>query len=158
MQYSFTFDKFKSDKDLEQEDQELLKSARKATKLAYAPYSDFYVGSAAKLSNGETIVGSNQENASFSATICAERVLLASLSAIYPKESVVTLAVSFLAPKGNHNKPISPCGICRQALLEHEINSKRLMRIIMSGQEGEVWVAHSAKSLLPLAFTNNDLS
>ncbi len=157
MQYKYNVEKFKTASDLEESDFALLNRARQATKLAYAPYSNFYVGSAAKLTNGEIIVGSNQENASFGVTLCAERVLLASLSAIYPKESISTLAISFLSPKGNHNNPLSPCGICRQALLEHELSAKQPLKIIMAGQDGEVWVIDSASILLPLAFTHQNM-
>ena len=158
MQYTINIEKFTSDKELVADDAALLARARQATKLAYAPYSNFYVGSAAKLTNGEIIVGSNQENVSYGATVCAERVLLASLSTIYPKETIQTLAVSTLKHNSDNNKPVSPCGICRQVLLEHENLAKHKIRIIMSGQEGEVWIVDSASSLLPLAFTEKDLN
>lgn len=158
MQYTFNIEKLSSDKELSADDLALLSRARQATKLAYAPYSNFFVGSAALLTNGEIIVGSNQENVSYGATVCAERVLLASLSTIYPKETIQTIAVSSLMHKSNNDKPVSPCGICRQVLLEHEKVAKHKIRIIMGGQEGEVWIVESASSLLPLAFTDDDLN
>lgn len=155
---NFTFDKFNSINELTPEDQTLLLQAREATQLAYAPYSKFLVGSAAKLYNEEIIRGSNQENASFTVTICAERALLATISTLHPKQPIKTLAVSYNNLNGKSNKPISPCGVCRQALLEHELVTKSPIRIIMSGLDGEVFIIASANDLLPFAFTSDDLA
>lgn len=142
-----------TDDELSAADLELLNQARSATQLAYAPYSNFKVGAAARLSGGGVVLGSNQENASYGATICAERVLLASLSVTHPSEHVTTIAISYNNIDGLNSKPISPCGICRQSLLEHEINHRHQLRIIMSGLNGKVWIVDSATSLLPLGFS-----
>lgn len=153
----FSMEQFDSSSELNADDLALLNAAKKATELSYAPYSNFLVGAAAKLTSGKTVVGSNQENASFGASVCAERVLLASLSVVSPKDKITTLAVSYKNLNGKDNKPISPCGICRQSLLEYEMHTGQTIRIIMSGQEGMVWILDSARSLLPLAFSNEDM-
>ena len=77
------------------EDAELLIKARAVTKQAYAPYSNFFVGAVAKLSNGETVAGTNQENASYPVGICAERVLLGNAATLFPGVSIDTMAISY---------------------------------------------------------------
>lgn len=154
---TFTLNKFTSLDKLDSGDQQLLSQAREATKLSYSPYSNFKVGAAAKLSNGEIVVGSNQENASYGATLCAERVLLATISTLAPLAHIITLAVSYTNSNGQDNRPISPCGICRQALLEHQMFHNQPFRIIMAGFSGEIWLVDSITSLLPLAFSSDDL-
>jgi cytidine deaminase len=142
--FEFSFEVYDGIDELNEDDQQLLNKARNATKNAYAPYSNFYVGAAAKLSNGEIAIGSNQENASFPVGICAERVLLGSVSSLFP--GVV---------KSDH--PISPCGMCRQTLQEYETRAGKAIRLILGGMEGKVYVIKSASQLLPLAFTSEEL-
>src|SRR5688572_8072994 len=149
---------FDSIEDLDEKDKKLLEEARKVTKRVYAPYSNFNVGAVARLANGEIITGSNQENASFSAGICAERVLLASAATQFPETPVKDLAISYHNIKGSSNQPVSPCGICRQALQEYEDRMKHPIRLILAGMEGNVFVFEKASTLLPLAFTTNDLN
>lgn len=142
---------------LNEEDVALLQLARKTTKKAYAPYSRFNVACAAKLANGKTVVGSNQENASYPVGICAERALLATVGTQYADEPIVTLAVSYHSQNGSSNRPISPCGMCRQALSEYEKRTGSPIRLLLSGMEGPVYIINTIKDLLPLAFSNEDL-
>ncbi len=139
--------------ELEPADALLLALARASTGNAYAPYSRFRVAAAVRLANGKTLTGTNQENASFPAGICAERVVLSTASALYPGIAVTELAVSFFQEGGNNAKPISPCGICRQTITEYELRSGQPIRLILSGHSGEVFVIKRATDLLPLAFT-----
>lgn len=143
--------------ELNEDDAGLLKAARKITKQAYAPYSNFYVGAVALLENGETIAGTNQENASYPVGICAERVLLGSAATLYPETPIKSMAISYHNNEGKNSRPISPCGMCRQALLEFETRTKKQIRIILSGQEGKIYIIESAGLLLPFAFTNEEL-
>ena len=143
--------------ELDDQDKTLLKEAREVTKRAYAPYSNFNVGAVARLANGKIITGSNQENASFSAGICAERVLLASAATQYPEIPVEVLAISYHNINGSSDQPVTPCGICRQALQESEDRLKHPIRLILAGMEGKIFVFEKASTLLPLAFTNQDL-
>jgi cytidine deaminase len=142
---------------LRPEDAELLDLARKSTADAYAPYSRFRVAAAVRLANGKTLSGTNQENASYPAGICAERVVLSAASAVYPGVAVSALAVSYFHDGGVHSRPVSPCGICRQTLTEYELRGGGPIRIILSGFSGEVLILHSAADLMPLAFTSAEL-
>ncbi len=143
--------------ELEPADALLLDLARASTGNAYAPYSRFRVAAAVRLANGKTLTGTNQENASFPAGICAERVVLSTASALYPGIAVTELAVSFFQEGGNNAKPISPCGICRQTITEYELRSGQPIRLILSGHSGEVFVIKRATDLLPLAFTSAEI-
>lgn len=153
----FTYEEYDSIEDLDINSAALLAKARKVTSTAYAPYSSFNVGAVALLANGETINGSNQENASYPVGICAERVLLSALSSIYPNTAIDTLAISYHNLNGESNRPVSPCGLCRQSLLEFETRFKHPIRIILSGMEGKVQVLANASSLLPMSFNGDDL-
>ena len=144
--------------ELTKEDAWLLNEARDVTKQAYAPYSNFYVGAAAKLVNGEIVAGTNQENASYPVGLCAERVLLASASTLYPGVAIDTMAISYQSGNGNSNQPIAPCGMCRQSLQEYEIRVKKPIRLILGGLEGKIFVFEKASQLLPLGFTSDDMS
>lgn len=157
-EYGFSFEVYDDAGELAPGDAALLRQARAITRHAYAPYSHFRVGAAAKLTNGQVVTGANQENASFPAGLCAERVLLATAASLYPGMAIETLAVSYDNEHGPSNRPISPCGICRQSLQEFEQNTGRPIRLIMGGQEGKVYIIPQASLLLPLAFTAEELS
>lgn len=157
-QYTFHYEVYDSINELTEEDAWLLTEAREVTQHAYAPYSHFQVGAVAKMANGEIVAGSNQENASFPVGLCAERVLLASASSLYPKMPIETIAISYQSGNGNSNHPVSPCGICRQSLQEFENRVNHPVRLILGGMEGKVYIIPQASSLLPLAFTSEELN
>ncbi|TDX01738.1 cytidine deaminase [Dinghuibacter silviterrae] len=138
---------------LPSEDAALMRAALDATRLSYAPYSRFRVGAAARMQSGAIVSGSNQENASYPVGICAERTLLSVASTLYPGEPIDTLAVTAAGSR----EPISPCGICRQSLLEFQGRTGRPLRLLMGGEFGPVWVVEDARGLLPLAFTTDNL-
>ena len=148
---------FSDFKEMEAGDARLFESARHATAHAYAPYSNFRVGVAVKLENGKIITGSNQENASFPAGICAERVTLSAASAVYPDIAVTDLALTYINESGNSSHPISPCGICRQTLAEYEQRFERSIRLILGGFSGEIYIINRATDLLPFAFSSQEL-
>jgi cytidine deaminase len=159
VKHKFEYQEYASIEELSHDDASLLQKARKTAETAYAPYSHFYVGAAAILNNGKIVTGTNQENASYPVSICAERALLSSASALFPNVAVKTMAITY----HNHNEntssssPISPCGMCRQSLLEYETRWHQPIRIILSGIDGKVFVIETASQLLPLSFTNKDL-
>lgn len=155
--FEFSFEVYDSIDELNADDQELLTEARKVTGKAYAPYSNFHVGAAARLSNNKIVTGTNQENASYPVGICAERVLLSAVSSLYPGASIETMAVSYKGGKTKSDHPISPCGMCRQALQEFEGRTSRRIRLILAGLEGKIYVISSASQLLPLAFSSEEL-
>ena len=111
---------YTSKSELELQDRELLDKAIEATGTSYAPYSSFNVGAAVKLSNGEIICASNQENAAYPSGLCAERTALFYAHAKYPAESVVAIAV-VAKSSGEITKGLTyPCGACRQVLYEFQ--------------------------------------
>lgn len=156
-QYTFTYEVFSDISELEEKDAWLLNEARSVTAHAYAPYSQFFVGAVAILENGEIVAGTNQENASYPVGICAERVLLGSVATLHPRVPIQTIAISYNSEEVKSDHPISPCGMCRQALLEYETRTSRPIRLILGGQEGKVFLIHSASALLPFAFTSEEL-
>lgn len=143
--------------ELASEDADLLTRARAATSQAYAPYSRFSVGAAALLQNGEVILGTNQENASFPAGICAEQATLAAVASHRPNIPIITLAISYNGEGIPSDHPISPCGVCRQVLSEYEDRVGQPLRLILGGMKGPVYIIGSARDLLPLAFTKAEL-
>jgi cytidine deaminase len=155
--YTFSYEVYDNAAALAPEDARLLDAAKDATRLAYAPYSHFRVGAAARLRNGQTVPGANQENASFPAGICAERVLLSTAAALYPGVAIDTLAISYDNDNGLSDTPISPCGICRQSLQEFEQRTGQPVRLLLGGREGKVYIIPRAGLLLPLAFTADEL-
>ena len=156
-QISFPYEEYESINELNKADAQLMQKARAITKYAYAPYSHFNVGATALMQNGSFVNGTNQENASYPVGICAERVLLSSASSQFPGEAIETVAISYLNENGLSDKPISPCGICRQSLAEYESRQKHPIRLILGGMEGKIIIIQKASMLLPLGFGSNDL-
>ena len=155
--YEFNYRVYDSIDELPEDQQKLLREAREVTEQAYAPYSNFQVGAVAKMNNGEVVPGSNQENASFPVGLCAERVLLSTISSLYPRIGVEGMAISYKSQHQKSDHPISPCGMCRQALQEYESRMGRPIQLILGGMEGPVYVIDSVSKLLPLAFTSEEL-
>lgn len=153
-----TYDEYATDADLPSADRELLAKAREATAQAYAPYSRFKVGGAARLNNGQIVTGTNQENASFPVGICAERVLLSAVASLYPGAPIASIAISYFNELGPADRPISPCGICRQSLQEFESRTGQPIRLILGGQTGPVYIVPRSGTLLPLAFDAEDMA
>ena len=155
--HQFSYEVYESAEELAPADAALLKKAKEVTAQAYAPYSRFRVGAAAKLDTGQIVTGTNQENASFPAGICAERVLMSAAASLYPGVSIDTLAISYYNETGPSDNPISPCGICRQSLQEFEQRTGKAIRLILGGEKGVVYIIPQSNLLLPLAFTADEL-
>lgn len=151
------FDELENDSLLNGADLELLNNARSATSIAYAPYSGFKVAAVARLNNGEMVVGTNQENASYPAGICAERTLLSTISSLFPNQPIDTIAITYNNTNGDSSAPISPCGICRQSLLEYELRTKQQIRLVLAGTHGKIFIVNRASDLLPLSFSADDM-
>jgi cytidine deaminase len=155
--YSFDFEVYESIDQLTPPDAQLLRDAQNATKIAYAPYSNFLVGAMALLVNGKTMAGSNQENASYPVGLCAERVLLSAVSSVYPGVAIDTIAISYHNDNGKSDRPISPCGMCRQTLVEYENRFDHPIRLILGGEKGKVFIIPKASMLLPFGFSKEDM-
>ena len=152
-----SFEVYDSENQLPASDKNLLETAKKALTAAYAPYSNFFVGAAVLLENGQIVIGNNQENAAYPSGLCAERVAIYHAGAQYPGVPVKAIAVSCKAQNQVINDPVTPCGACRQAIAEYENRYEQKIRIIMAGQSGNVYVTDSIESLLPLMFNRKYL-
>lgn len=149
--------------ELDDADRRLVEEARRATRRSYAPYSRFHVGAALLMGNGEIISGANQENAAFSSGTCAERSACFYAGANFPGVAIEKIAIAAWTRLGKddgtpfddcfQHKPISPCGNCRQALMEYENKQGKPIEVLLYGTEG-VYRVGSIKDLLPLTFTD----
>jgi cytidine deaminase len=136
--------------------QQLINKAKEQISKAYAPYSGFYVGAAIELENGEIFTGSNQENAAYPSGLCAERVAMFYANAQYPDIPVKTLAVAASTNGKFLSIPVTPCGSCRQVLLETEKRFKKDITVLLYGTK-EVYMIKNVKQLLPLGFEESSL-
>lgn len=139
--------------ELTERERRLVDAARAAVEGSYAPYSNFHVGAAVLLDNGEIVKGANQENAATPSSLCAERTAAYWAHANFPVARFEAIAIAARDASGREvEAPISPCGACRQALLQYETLAGRDVKVILAGSR-EIYIAPSVKSLLPLAFT-----
>ncbi len=136
--------------------QQLVEQSKEASKLAYSPYSKFNVGAALLLDNEQIVKGNNQENAAYPSGLCAERVATFYANAEYPNNAVKAIAIAAANSEGFLSVPITPCGSCRQVLLETEERYEQEISIILYGTE-KIWVIPNAKSLLPFSFDKEAL-
>jgi len=137
-------------------EKELFKMAKDVCQVAYAPYSNFYVGASLLLENQVFVTGSNQENSSFPCGICAERVALFSAKSNYPNFKVFKIAITTQAKGFQNSNPVAPCGLCRQVLLEYEIKQKHKIEIYIFNAK-KVIKFNQAKDLLPFYFAEDRL-
>ena len=137
--------------ELTDSDKRLIEAAIEATKRSYAPYSHFHVGVAAMLDDGTIVTGSNQENAAYPSGLCAERTALFHAGSEYPDKAVTTLAIAASNCDGLTEQPVTPCGACRQVMLEAEQRYSRPIRMLMYGTAC-IYETRGTKDLLPLSF------
>lgn len=139
--------------ELSNDDRVLVETAMEATDNSYSPYSKFRVGAAIKLADGKVIKGANQENAAFSVTICAERSAIYAAQAQFPDQPIVCIAIAARNEDGFTHEPVSPCGMCRQAMVEIEQKYSQPMHILLYGKKG-IYVMDSISNLMPLSFVD----
>jgi cytidine deaminase len=137
--------------ELDKPEKILIEAAKEASKNAYAPYSHFLVGASILLSNDEIVSGNNQENAAFPSGLCAERTALFYANAAYPDASVKMIAIAAFQQGDYTDEPITPCGACRQVILETEKRYNQPVKIILYGKK-EIYLIEGINDLLPLAF------
>ena len=154
---SFEVILFDSSAELSEADRQLMFEAVAARKNAYAPYSNFQVGAAVLMENGQVVIGNNQENASYPSGLCAERVAVFQAGARYPGVTVKALAITATSTNYVVDTPAGPCGNCRQALLEYERKQKSDIKLLLMGETGQVCQCPSVSSLLPLGFDSSFL-
>lgn len=142
--------------ELSEEQRQLVETAKAMTNSSYCPYSQFHVGAAARLQGGIIVKGSNQENAAFPSGLCAERTTLFAANANYPDLPVEALAIACFTNGHFTGEPGSPCGSCRQVMIETEYRFHTPMQVLLYGEK-YVYVFDSASELLPLGFIGDDL-
>ncbi len=152
-----SYEVYDSANELASADQLLLNDAVKASGTAYAPYSNFHVGAAVLLENGQIVQGSNQENAAYPSGLCAERVALFAASSHFPGVKIKAIAITAQFNDSHELLSVSPCGDCRQVMAEYEHRYQTNIRLIMTAEKGKVIVIQDLKTLLPLMFNAENL-
>ena len=152
-----TYQQYRQTDELPAEDQELLAAAKSVLPKAYAPYSNFQVGCAVRLANGEIVAATNQENAAYGLCLCAEQNALGEVGSNHSDQRIEALAVTVEYQHKHVGHPISPCGSCRQVISEFEGRQQRPIRIILRGMSGPILIFESIQLLLPLSFGRADL-
>ena len=142
--------------ELTDEQRAVVEIAKEQTQHSYSPYSGFHVGAGALLANGEIIRGANQENAAYPSGLCAERVALFAAGAHHPEQPVKKLAIACYTDGHFTKEPGSPCGACRQVMVETEHRYGGKMEVLLYGED-EIFVFESAQDLLPLIFVSENL-
>ncbi len=142
--------------ELTAEEEELAQAAARATGNSYAKYSHFRVGAAVRLADGRIVIGANQENAAYPSGLCAERTAIFAAQANYPDQPITCLAIAAADSNGLRAQPVTPCGACRQVVLEVEDRYKQPVEILLCGT-GIVYRFKSIKDLLPLSFVEADM-
>jgi cytidine deaminase len=186
IQLNICLTSYATEAELPAAEQPLMEAARQATRKSYAPYSNFHVGAAVLLDDGTVASAGNQENAAFPSGSCAEQSVIYWVGANYPHQRIQAIAVvarpgvgtpgvgtpgvgaprtevpSVDAPGVEESgmdvyKPVSPCGACRQSLLEYEHRQRDPIRLLMMQPDGGVLVSESISNLLPVKFDADDL-
>ena len=152
LKFEINYIAYKSSDELPENYKLLVDAAKKATNDSYAPYSNFYVGAALFLNDGQIILGSNQENASYPIGFCAERTALSAAASIASHTKIKAIAITAKSLKNPVLTPAAPCGICRQTIFEAECKHHQNIEIILTGESGAVYIFKSIKDLLPLHF------
>jgi len=148
------YSEFDSWKELADSEIKMVEKAYSMCEQAYVPYSNFQVGATVLLSNGETVSGNNQENIAYPSGLCAERVALFFAGANFPTEKVESVVVVAKGDLVAFDKLLSPCGSCRQVLMESEMRQNKNIRVVLVSQNGRTIVFNSILDLLPFAFGN----
>ena len=151
------FDVFENFNELPINIKSLMTAAIEIRKKAYAPYSQFRVGAAILLDNGQIVLGSNQENAAYPSGLCAERVAIFYAGANYPEAKILKIAISATSDLNVNTTPIPPCGSWRQAIAEYESKQEYPIEMYFMGEIGEIYKSDSLKNLLPFTFDKHFL-
>lgn len=146
----------KSLEELESSELELIEAAREIAVSAYAPYSEFRVGAAARLASGKIVTGSNQENAAYPSGLCAERTTLFYAGAQFPNDPVIALAITAIKKDGHFAQVAAPCGACRQVMLEVSDRFKRPFKVYLPSADSTL-IIEDNRLLLPINFDASSL-
>jgi len=140
---------YDSAKVMDSEERDLITQADENLKNAYAPYSKFRVSAVCQMEDGVVVKGTNQENGAYPSGLCAERVAIFSAKSQFPDKKVDKIVVT---TELTTSSPVSPCGACRQVLIEYELTQNQPIELIMKSGDSKVWKFKSVKDILPFAF------
>lgn len=142
--------------ELTEDERILVQKAIDATHNAYAIYSNFNVGAAVRLANGEIYIGANQENAAYPSGLCAERTAIFAAQACEPTQPICSIAVAASNTRGMTEDPVSPCGACRQVMVQVESRYNQPMQVLLYGTKG-VYRFKTSRQLMPFSFIENSM-
>lgn len=154
---NISFEQYNSIDELNEKDKMLCELSEQALATSYSPYSKFRVGTAIRLTSGETILGSNQENVAYPSGLCAERVALFSIGSSRPNAVIESMAITAQTDAFEILKPVTSCGGCLQVMAEFERKQNSPIEVIFYCLNGEILKVNSVKSLLPFAFVEERL-
>lgn len=157
VQLQITYEVISSPEELSPTEQQVLQLAQQATNNAYAPYSNYMVGAALRLSDGSLHQGTNQENAAYPSGLCAERTLLFGVGSNHPDKIIELMAVTVRRRHETHFLPACSCGACRQVMAEYQSRQNTPIKLLMQGEDGKIIRLASVESLLPFMFTKDQL-
>lgn len=155
--FEISFEEYLNITELSEVDKKLCNDAEEALKSSYSPYSKFRVGTAVRLKNGQTILGSNQENVAYPSGLCAERVALFAIGVTYPNAVIESMAITAQTNNFKIEKPITSCGACLQVMAEFEKKQQQPIEVLFYCLNGEVLKVKSITSLLPFVFVEDRL-
>ncbi len=149
---NINFEAIESYKHLDDTEKKLFDFAKNIRDSAYAPYSNFTVGCAVLLEDGQIITGSNQENAAYPSGLCAERTTIFWIGANFPNLKIKKIFVIGAPREALSSVPIPPCGACRQSILEYEAKQEDGIEIYFASLDGAIYKTKSIRDLLPFSF------
>ena len=158
LNFSISYEAYDQLDELEMKDQLLCAAAEKALQSSYSPYSNFKVGTAVRLADGQIILGSNQENLAYPSGLCAERVALFTIGAAYPDALIESMVITAHTDNFKIVQPVTCCGACLQVMSEFEQKQKKEIAIIFYCIGGQILKVKGIKSLLPFAFVEDRLA
>lgn len=158
LNFNITYETYENVNELGEKDKLLCLKAEEALKSSYSPYSKFKVGTAIQLSDGEIVLGSNQENVAYPSGLCAERVALFAIGSSKPSAVVTSMAITAFTENFDIKNPVTSCGACLQVMAEFEQRQKSPIAVIFYCLNGQVIKVNGIKSLLPFVFVEDRLA
>jgi cytidine deaminase len=150
--FQIEYKSFNSIEELSADYQNLWKLALQAREFSHSPYSNFTVGAAIELENGELITGTNQENASFPAGLCAERTAMYRAGIQAPDQKFNKIAIAASRRDSEQLASAPPCGGCRQVMLEFEKRHQQGFEILFTDAQGKFILINKPTDLFPFSF------
>ena len=148
---SINFIRYDTTDDFDQPMKRLYEAVVNNVEKSYAPYSKFHVCACALLASGQIVMGHNIENVASPVCICAERTAISNCIVNHPDDVIEMMAIFAQSELYDFRKPVTPCGSCRQVLVEIENKQKHDIKILLCGKDYSLLFA-SAHELLPFAF------